>query len=69
MNRTNHPPHAPTHTTKASRVSAKRDLLLIAARTNTAVWRRADSTQEERQDALSGLVAAAKAYADAESGR
>ena len=60
---------APTHSTKASRVRAKLDLLAIAAKTNTAVWRNDSSTQEERQDSLSQLVYAAKKYSDAESGR
>ena len=58
-----------TFATKASRIRAKLDLLAIAAKTNTAVWRSVTSTQEERQDSLAALVYAAKQYADAESGR
>ena len=60
---------APTHNTRASRVKAKLDLLAIAARTNTAVWRSETSTSEERQNSLSQLVYAAKQYSDAEAGR
>lgn len=60
-NRTNHPPHAPLHT-RASRMSAKRELLELAAEALYDAYVSPLSTPEKRQDALSELAACARNF-------